>query len=142
MTEAQIKEQLNSYRIAKHDMRAALNAIKELEELSTATGSMAPKEVKVMTSLPLSARFEAIIEDKADLEKIIAQEQWYLEEAKELTLQLIVLVKNRQQRRVLTLRYIGDMRYETIAKMMNYSTQNIYKIHRKAIKTIKEYSEV
>jgi len=141
MTETQVKEALNSYRIAKRDMRAALEAIKELEELSTATGSMAPKEVMVKTSLPLSARFEAIIEDKADLENIIAQERAYLEEAKETTLSMIELAGNRQQRRVLMCRYIHDMRFEQIARIMKYSTDHIYTMHRKAIKVIKDNSK-
>lgn len=136
MNETQIKEALNEYKIAKRDLQAAINTIRELEAKSTATGSLAPKEVQIIASLPLSARFEQLIVDKVDLEAIVAEEQAYLEEARKNVMQLIELSANKTQRRLLICRYIHCMTFEQCSRVINYSLPHTRRIHALAIKTI------
>ena len=138
MTEAQIKEKLNSYRIARRDTEIAIRRIRTLEEQATVTGSLAIKGVRVMSSLPKDARFEDPIEEKADLEKIIADEMKDREKLQQEVTQLISKASNTKQRWLLTLRYIDCLNWNTVAKVMGYNLddRNVFKIHRKAIKAI------
>ena len=127
------KKELLEYWNARRDLEAAVRYIRELEAQATATGSMAPKEVQVISSLPLAARFEDILADKVDLENIVEAERVYLEQAKTNVESIIAELDDKRQRRVLTLRYIGCLSWKKVAKISGYSEDWIYSIHRKAI---------
>lgn len=138
MTEAEIREALDSYRKALRDIQNALDIIKMLEERSTANGSLAPKEVQVISSLPLSARFEMAIEEKLDLELIVTQEIRRLEDIKQDVINLISKASNLRGRIILTEFYLNGATNKDIAERLHYSDVRVVcRIKNKAIKSIK-----
>ena len=48
-------------------------------------------------------------------------------------LELIARLKSEQQKRLLFLRYICGMRWESMAREMGYSVDNLYKLHGRAL---------
>ncbi len=137
MTEKEIKEKLNSYRITRQDLDVAIRRVEELGEQSTATGSMAPKETSVISSPTLQAKFESLIEDKADLEQMIAEELNNLVRIRTEVEGLIWQAPTKQYRQLLTLRYIDCMDWQTIAGIMGYSEDHCYTLHREAVLTLR-----
>lgn len=136
MTEEQIRIQLNSYRDAIRDIRAAVRQIEELGLRATASGSIAPKQDRVVASLPLQARFENAIADKADLERIVMEELARLEDDRKKAEALISLAPSTVARIVLTRFYIEGRTNNEVARSMHYDVRSVQKIKHKAIRRI------
>ena len=140
MTEKEVRETLTEYRSMKRGMIEAIQTISILSEKSTATGSMAPKEVQVISSLPLAARFEDVVLDKVNLESILATELDLLEQMKTEALDLILLLGNRKHKIIMLEYYIECKTNSEIARQLHYDLNSIKRIKRKAIKAIAEKS--
>ena len=137
MTEYDVKEKLNAYRTAKRDLEHAIDTIRMLEERATATGSLAPKEVQVMSSLPLSARFESAVEEKIDLELIVTHEINRLESIRSDVIDLISKASSLRGRIILTEFYLNGASNRDIANRLHYDIRTVNRIKRKAIVQIK-----
>jgi len=136
MTDKETKEALNEYRSLVKAYDDVLRIISELEDKATATGSPTPRADKVLSSLPQSARYEDDIINKADLEQVLAESVKDIQDARQRVEQLIALAPTPTQRRLLNCRYILGMQFITIAKVLRYSEDHVFTIHRKAIKAI------
>ena len=134
MTEREVQEKLNAYRIACRDYQVVLRRAQELGLQSTAIGSMTPKEVRVLSSPPLSAGYEDKVIDKADLEKILREELAVLLSVKRSVIRMIEKIPDRQQRMILEMRYVQLMSWNRIIRVINYSDRQVFRIHRKAVK--------
>lgn len=75
-----------------------------------------------------------IISDVLILEFEINREIYKLTQITTSVNSMLDRVVNKQHRLVLTLRYINFMRWEEIAKEMNYSLRQIHNLHTKALK--------
>ena len=133
MTEHEIREQLNNYRKAVLDIKAALRYISELHDRSTATGSLAPKMDRVISSPALQARFAEAIEEKADLERIVAEEIERLAGERKKAERIIAQAPSVVARIVLTRFYIDGESNIHIADSMYYEVRTIKRIKRRAI---------
>ena len=133
MTEHEIREQLNNYRKAVLDIKAALRYISELHDRSTATGSLAPKMDRVISSPALQARFAEAIEEKADLERIVAEEIERLAGERKKAERIIAQAPSVVARIVLTRFYIDGESNIHIADSMHYEVRTIKRIKRGAI---------
>ena len=136
MTDKETKEALNEYRSLVKAYDDVLRIISELEDKATATGSPTPRADKVLSSLPQSARYEDDIINKADLEQVLAESVKDIQDARQRVEQLIALAPTPTQRRLLNCRYILGMQFITIAKVLRYSEDHVFTIHRKSIKAI------
>lgn len=136
MTESEIRETLDTYRRALRDLQSAIKTVRELELRSTATGSLRPKEVDVLQSLPLSARFEDTVADKIDLETVITAEMINLERMRSEAMRLIDLIQNTKYKIIMIEYYINGSTNSDIAKRLHYETKSINRMKRKAIKQI------
>ena len=132
----EVKRQLNSYRNSLHDLKTIIRYINELHDKSTATGSLAPKQAKVVASLPSGAKFEDIIIQGVDLQNVLEKEAAALEEIKTEVLDLISYANTSRSRLILTEFYINCKTNYEIASVMHYEPRAIYKIKRKAIRQI------
>lgn len=137
MTESEIRMKLDMYRKALRDMQSAIDTVRTLELRSTATGSLRPKEVDVLQSLPLSARFEEVIEDKVDLESVIAEELQNLETLRSEAMELINRISNTKYKVIMIEYYINGSTNFDIASRLHYDIKSINRIKRRAIKQIK-----
>ena len=133
MTENEIREQLNSYRKAVLDIKAAMHQICELGDRATASGSLAPKKDRVISSPALQARFAEAIEEKADLERIVADEIERLAGERKKVESIIALAPSVMARIVLTRFYIDGESNVRIAESMHYEVRTIKRIKRRAI---------
>lgn len=133
MTEKEIRSQLDSYRNAVRDIKAALRQLDELNAKATASGSLAPKEDRVISSPALQARFTSVVEDKADLEKIIVEEINRLADARKAAEDLIALAPSVMARIVLTRYYVDGETNSQIADAMHYEVRTVKRIKRRAI---------
>lgn len=136
MTTGEIKAALNLYREYVKEIEILRRQSALLEEKATATGSLAVRPDKVVTSLSLAARFENVVADKAEVDRQIAEEIASLDGVRTRVLTLIRYADKRIQRRVLRMRYVDLLSFPEIAKVMDYSQDNVYTIHRKAIRSI------
>lgn len=136
MTEKEVKEKLNAYRIAYRDIQIVMRRIEELDTLSTMTGNMAPKEVSVISSPVLAAQFEDKIIDKAYLEKIVEKEIGKLELIRQEVISMIDMLSDKQQKMLLDMRYLQRMSWKKIIRVMNYSERQIFRIHWQALHKI------
>jgi DNA-directed RNA polymerase specialized sigma24 family protein len=130
----EIKEQLNSYRILSREISGALRLLEDLDQQAFASG--ASGEMKVIASLPLSARFEDIIADKADLERVIKDSLDLLHIYKKQVVKLIARNPDPAQRTLLAMRCLECMKWEDIAERMHYSKRHIYNLYNEAVHNI------
>lgn len=136
MTEKEIKDALKEYKSLVNAHNEIVDIINSLDARATATGSVTPRADKVLTSLPQTARYEDVIINKADLERVLQESFADIEEAKRRVELLIIRAPNDKHRTVLRCRYLYFMDFFTISKVTHYTEDNVYKIHRKAIKAI------
>lgn len=133
MTENEIREQLNSYRKSVLDIKAAMRQISELGDRATASGSLAPKKDRVISSPSLQARFAEAIEEKADLERIVAEEIERLAGERKKAERIIAQAPSVVARIVMTRFYIDGESNLHIADSMGYEVRTIKRIKRRAI---------
>lgn len=130
------KRTLKKFYYLQLSIRSKRRKIAELHELAISVGSFIYDTEKVRGSKESAAPYEDKIAAVVELEKKLAAD------IKRMTLQMdkvqeiIEQVPRDKERLVLQLRYIECMKFEDIAKEMNYSVDYIYELHRQAMRNI------
>ena len=106
-----------------------LDYLNDLSTKCTATFSDMPRNPNRGNS-----RLEDTVVKIIDLERQIDDEIDRLVDVKRKIIEVISLVPNYEQQTLLELRYLNFKTWEQIAVAMNYGIDNIYKLHRKALK--------
>lgn len=135
MNEIEIREKLDTYRRFKRELRIALQTLDELMSKATATGSLKPKDIDVINSLPLNARFEDKIIDKADLEAIVDFEIRRMMPLKQECMSLISHAPLRA-RLVLVMFYIDGLTLSQIADQIHLEVRSVKRIKSRGLKVI------
>ena len=95
---------------------------------------------------PNTHRMEDIIVKMVDLENEINADIDSLVDLKAEMVSVIKNVRNPELQTLLELRYLCFKTWEQIAVEMNYGIENIYRLHREALKNIslphKQYSKI
>jgi len=138
MTEKILKEKLRRYRRILKDYESELRRLEELEHMSTSMRSLSDLSERVRSSSSASAKYESVVLDKVTLENELSAVLEEVRSAKEETEALIQLAETREQQLLLRCRYIDGMEFEQIAKVLKFSEQNVYFIHKKALGSILE----
>ena len=102
---------------------------------------LAAKATSTLNSEPVSGtrnvhRMEDVICRIADLEMEINQDIDALVDFKQEMMSVIKAVSNPEYQTLLELRYLCFKTWEQIAVDMNYCIDNVYRIHRKAIRAV------
>ena len=132
------KEYLSqAYRIDQR-INSKIEQISSLHDLAT-------KATQTLSDMPGSAtrnahRMEDVIIKIIDFENEINAEIDRLVDIKREITCLINSVPNQEEQTLLELRYLCFKTWEQIAVKMGYSVENIYRMHRKALKNL-EISE-
>lgn len=129
-----VKEYLNqAYRVDER-ISVKLEQIQRLRELAT----------KATTTLSCAGgggggdahSKERIIAKIVDLEQTINADIEHLIDLKAEIAEVIKQVNNKEYQELLELRYLCYKKWEDIASQMGYSTQNIFVLHKKALKKV------
>ena len=107
MTQKEVKEILTNYKADRDEIEQIQKAVECMKKWNIDIDEQPTKE---------------------DLERLQMQ--------KEKIINLIALVPDQKQKRVLTYRYIDNMSFNRIAEKMFYSVDSIFRIHRNAIRAI------
>ncbi|MCQ2530296.1 MAG: DUF1492 domain-containing protein [Lachnospiraceae bacterium] len=135
---SQVKEIFEDFYKLEMEKKQLLRQMEELRESMTCIGSSSDfSKIRVKTSPPEGARYEELMfkleEKRAELVKKIMQ----LEEKQKQIELLIESLENPSERVVMRYRYILGLKFEDIAKEMDYSVQHVYYIHKEAIEKIR-----
>lgn len=129
--------ELKTYKTAYRDLEIAKRYAAELGEASLVTGSLTLSSDRIVSSGTTSARFEDLIIDKADLERIITEEEdCNLKTAKKHVLSLIDLLPDKTDRLLLIMRYIDCFSWDAIANILGYSESHVFNRHRSICKNL------
>ena len=129
-----VKEYLQQgYRIDQriNSKIAQVTGLHELATKATATLSDMPGN-----ATPNTHRMEDIIVKMVDLENEINSDIDSLMDLKAEMVSVIKNVRNPELQTLLELRYLCFKTWEQIAVEMNYGIENIYRLHREALKNI------
>lgn len=135
---SQVKEIFGSFYKLEMEKKQLQRQMEELSESMTCIGSATDySRTRVKSSLPDGAKFEGIMirlqEKRAELVNKIIQ----LEEKQKQIETMIESLENPNERVVMRYRYIIGLKFEDIAKEMDYSVERIYYIHREALNKLK-----
>ena len=132
MLESEVKERLMSYRYCLQRIDRNMELIQQLRaraEKVTTSYSQAPRGT-------LGDSLANAVAKIADVEKELQQDTEKLREELVLVRFMIDSLDNYEQRNVLNLKYISGYSLRRIATKMNYSRQQTYRIHNKAIEIL------
>ena len=129
-----VKEYLSqAYYINLH-IKYKLDELKSLRELATKVNS-------ALSDLPKDKnahqQMETNIIKIVDLEREIDSEVQRLIDVKSDISKLIKRAENDEHRLILELRYLHLKKWDEIAQIMVYGVDNVYKVHRCALKNLK-----
>lgn len=128
--------------LLERDIACLKQEINDLQLKAESIGSFDYSGDKVQVSKDLHADFETLIERKVmKLEMLHELNQEWMRQLKEVE-RIISLVPNDWQREVLHCRYLSHMKFKDIAEEFCYSEQNVYVLHRKGIKWLRDHVEV
>ncbi|BED92177.1 MAG: hypothetical protein CfP315_0771 [Candidatus Improbicoccus pseudotrichonymphae] len=134
MSIKEVKEFLNqSYKIEKR-IDSKLEQIKTLKVLAEKVNS-------VFSDMPKNPAMnphvmEETISKLVDLETEISDDLKDLVKTKEEAIHFIKSIENKEFQIILEIRYLCYKSWDSIANNMNFSIQNIFKLHFKALKSI------
>lgn len=109
------------------------NQYKELKEAASSPGSMQYNKEIVQTS-KAHDRLEKLVIQYIGLEQEVEQEKFRLQALKQKIIDEIQSLDNDKFIDLLYKRYVEYKSYERIAVEMNYGIDNVYIVHRKALK--------
>jgi DNA-directed RNA polymerase specialized sigma subunit len=112
-------------------------SLRELAEKATATISDMPP-----SSTHNIHRMEGIIAKMADLESEIDADLEDLVDLKREIVSVIKRVDNKECQTLLELRYLCYKTWEQIAVDMKYGIDNIYRLHRRALKSLPDIETI
>ena len=114
----------------------------QIEELNY-IHSLAEKVTSVITGMPGSANkngMEDSIIRCTILEEKITQDIGAMIDLRRQAAEVIAAVRNVDCRLILAKRYLQYKQWEDIADEMGYSRENIFRLHRKALKIVENYT--
>lgn len=128
------KEYLKQAFYLDKNINSKLEQVEKLNELAT-------KATSTLSDMPKSSnrgesRLEEIIVKIIDLQEEINKDIDALIDLKREIAWTINNVKDKEMRSILEKRYLCFDSWEKIAVDMNYSTQHIFRLHNKALKSI------
>lgn len=130
----EVKEYLSSLRFAEKMIEIKLEKIEETRELALRV-NQALNPVKVQ-----GGQRKNIVEEVAiKVAGLTQQLEKQVDEYKELQSSIVELVNSvshEVQKKVMELRYIHFKKWEDIMEIMNYSKENVMKLHAKGLKAI------
>lgn len=142
MTYREKKEYLASYIESQHKILALQN---ELEEWRTIATNITQKITPVIVNTnEVSSKVERCAIKCAEIQEQIVDEIALAEYNRIKIKATIMAIKDSRRRSILEMRYLGNMPVKTIARKMDKDTDNIYKMIRTGIKSMKiseEWSE-
>lgn len=135
---------------AKDFLQQAFVAHKEIEvqlERLTTLQALATRTTTVMRTAPggnhaFGSSIENAVIQIQELTDSLADEIARLIEVTKKVSAAIAQVPNPNERAVLEFRYLCFFSWPQIAAVMKTGVENLFKIHRRAIKNFREYSEV
>ncbi len=131
------KEYLKQYRRLSDDIDSKKEQVERLRELAKGVSRSAETGI----SGRISDRVGRMVAKILDLEnELCCQIRRQLELKAEIE-GAIAKVDDPTLRQLLTFRYISGDEWEQIAKSMNYSIRQIYRLHGKALQKIKDGSQ-
>lgn len=129
-----VKEYLSQAYYINLRIKYKLDELKSLRELATKVNS-------ALSDLPKDKnahqQMETNIIKIVDLEREIDSEVQRLIDVKSDISKLIKRAENDEHRLILELRYLHLKKWDEIAQIMGYGVDNVYKVHRCALKNLK-----
>lgn len=124
------KEFLRQYQQAKYDLEIAMATLKELEEMED---NISIGEGEGIRTNNISDKTGNLAVKIADKKAEIARGNNELYDILSEVKAVIDLVEKRKYKRLLHLRYIEGLRWEQVAKELNYDTRWTLKLHGQAL---------
>ena len=129
------KERLQQYRQLQRELRQIQDRIMEVE-----SAMYSPRNQR-LTGMPSAHSAENVMEKLVDKHREL--EAMYQEKLMTITEELLAIEKaiaalDPTLRLLLRYRYVDGYRWEDICVRMNYSYQGVHKVHRKALKRIRD----
>lgn len=133
-----VKQIFGSFYKLEMEKKQLQRQIDELKESMTCIGSTSDfSKVRVKTSSPDGARFEEMMFKLEEKRRLLVDKIIQLEEKQKEIERMIDTLENPNERVVMRYRYIIGLKFEDIAKEMDYSVERIYYIHREALNKLK-----
>ncbi len=160
------KEYLEQAIVLSHDIRAHLDELENLNELSTASGAIRYDNDRVTGSAPSSAKWENVVVRLVDLENEIRKEVCELLDKHREIRDIIAQVEDADARAVLRMKYLAlksnneiaaemycskstvlrrlDIGFQEVAKLTGYPAPPVFRMpardrHPGSIRIIREY---
>lgn len=129
------KERLQQYRQLQRELRQIQDRIMEVE-----SAMYSPRNQR-LTGMPSAHSAESVMEKLVDKHREL--EALYQEKLMTITEELLAIEKaiaalEPTLRLLMRYRYVDGYRWEDICVRMNYSYQGVHKVHRKALKRIRD----
>ena len=129
------KERLQQYRQLQRELRQIQDRIMEVE-----SAMYSPRNQR-LTGMPSAHSAENVMEKLVDKHREL--EVMYQEKLMAITEELLAIEKaiatlDPTLRLLMRYRYVDGYRWEDICVKMNYSYQGVHKVHRKALKRIRD----
>lgn len=129
------KERLQQYRQLQRELRQIQDRIMEVE-----SAMYSPRNQR-LTGMPSAHSAENVMEKLVDKHREL--EALYQEKLMTITEELLAIEKaiaalDPTLRLLMRYRYVDGYRWEDICVRMNYSYQGVHKVHRKALKRIRD----
>lgn len=129
------KERLQQYRQLQRELRQIQDRIMEVE-----SAMYSPRNQR-LTGMPSAHSAESVMEKLVDKHREL--EAMYQEKLMTITEELLAIEKaiatlDPTLRLLMRYRYVDGYRWEDICVRMNYSYQGVHKVHRKALKRIRD----
>ena len=129
------KEYLSQLREVKRQQRILQE---EIDELTMKAGyGTGRRMAKNISGTSRRCKMEDAVMDKMELLSELEENLARQDELERAILRAIYAVEDKVCQSVLLMRYVRCYRWEDIAVEMNYSLDNIYKLHGKALLSIK-----
>lgn len=133
-----LRDRFEKYRAANFELSNALRIAEGLKHKSLSLGSLKPREVDVVNSRDLSARYEDLIVDAADIERIMSDKIEALAAERETLMELIALAP-ADLGLVLIEYYINGRVNADLCELLTISDQrSVQKVKKKALIKIAE----
>lgn len=133
------KEELRNIMYLDSRIESKIRQLEHIKSTMTDLGAIDYSKDRVQTGV--SSSVENTVIRVADLEADINKDINKLVDMKQKARKVINKAAGIESV-ILEMRYLENMKWEEIAYRLNYSLPAVYKIHGKALKTIKEYSKV
>ena len=136
-----IRERFETYRKEIIEIQSAIALSNKLEEKSTSIGSVKAREIDVISSTELSARFEDLIIDAADIKMRMIKRMDALSDEKDALMNMIDLAPVRMHNELIYY-YLNGESNRTVGAKTNKEPRALQKNRKKAFYIISKKLEV